>query len=145
MESKYLIAGICGYKIGIPVEYVAGVEIIKPSDDIKCYRDNIETVNFRGREIVFVNLSKKLIDTKESPSILIALQHPFCTLGISVDALEGIYELEEITPLPEVIKKATGGLLENYGFINNRIFFTLSIEPILSLEKFREFESGIAV
>lgn len=144
MDSKYLIAGICGYRIGIPMDCVLGAEIIKPSDDIQCYAHNMETVRFRGREIIFINLRKKLNNKKDSGNILIALQHSFCTLGISADVLEGIFECEGISPLPEIIRKASRNLLENFGILNGKIFFTIRIEPLLSLEQFREFESGVA-
>lgn len=144
MSSKYLIAGICGYKIGIPMDSVQGVEIIKPSSDIQCYAGNMETVRFRGREIIFINLRKKLNNTKENSNILIALNHPFCTLGISVDVLEGMFECEEITLLPEIIRKASGNLLENFGVLNGRTLFTIRIEPLLSLEEFKKFETGMA-
>lgn len=144
MNSKYLIAGICGYKIGIPMEFVVGVEIIEPSSDIKFYPDNKETVRFRGSEIIFFNLRKNLNNKKENSNILIALQHPFCILGISADVIDGIFELQEIFPLPELIRRASRDLLENFAFVNQRICFTLNIEGLLSLEEFREFESGVA-
>jgi chemotaxis signal transduction protein len=144
MDLKYLIAGISGYKIGIPLEYVLGVEIIEPHRRVQFYSDGVGTIQFRGSQIAFVNLRKRLNGGEEVGNILLALHHPFTTLGISVDMLEGIFECDEITPIPEIIKKATDGLLLNFGFINDRIFFTINVQPLLSLEQFRMLESGVA-
>ncbi len=144
MDSKYLIAGLCGYRIGLPLQNVIGAEIIEGMEKEK-FSDNIGTINFRGKQIAFINLKKRINGGKERCNVVIALEHPFCTLGISVDLLEGIFECREILPLPEIIKRATKGLLQNFGFIKERIFFTLKIDALLSLEEFRMLESGVAV
>ncbi len=143
MDSKYLIAGICGYRIGLPLQDVLGAEIIEGVKKEGFY-DNMGTIKFRENQIPFINLRKRINGVSGVGSVVIALRHPFCTLGISADVLEEIFECKEITPLPEIIRRATKGLLENFGFIKNRIFFILKIDALFSLEEFRMFESGVA-
>jgi len=142
MNSKYLVSGLAGFKIGIPLKSVLGTEIAESRDiDYSGYKN---TVRFRGSEILLINLIKKK-EEKKSGNILVALQHPYCTIGILFDTLYGIYEIENVFPLPDIIKKASKGILEHYVRIDGMWVFTINVDALLTLEEFKQFEDGMLV
>lgn len=141
MDSKFLIARISDFKIGIPLSNLLETGLIDQQELIRENPEGTGFVRFRGMPVPLIPLRGKLSKSGTPGRIIVVLQHPYSIIAISVDTLEGIFELDNLLSLPEVIVKASGNLLTHFYFKNKEIVFIINVEPLLTLEEFREFES----
>lgn len=142
MDLKFLVTGIDGYSLAIPLQEVIATELIEPKE-IEYHTDYLGTVQFQGGRIPYIDLGFKISGKKSPRCILVALLHTFSSLGIGVDSLIGIHDLNPLFPLPEIIKKASGGLLDRLAFLKDKYIFTINIDPLISMEELRTIEAGV--
>lgn len=105
---------------------------ISPTHNSKFFLEGV--INLRGKVIPVVNLHKrfKLIEcaiTKETRIIVVKSREEM--IGIIVDKVDSVIQLDDIQPTPKVVAGIDGEYFEGIGITENGVISLLKIDIVL--------------